>query len=33
MALYQNDGQGKFEDVTAGSGLDISLYGMGAAVG
>ena len=33
MALYRNDGSGKFEDVTAGSGLDVSLYGMGAAVG
>ncbi len=33
MALYRNDGQGRFEDVTAGSGLDISLYGMGVAVG
>jgi hypothetical protein len=33
MALYRNDGRGYFEDVTAGSGLDIELYGMGAAVG
>lgn len=33
MALYQNDGKGKFTDVTAGSGLDVSFYGMGAAVG
>lgn len=35
LALYQNqeNGSGQFEDVTAGSGLDISLYGMGAAVG
>jgi hypothetical protein len=32
-ALYRNDGRGNFEDVTAGSGLDIELYGMGAAVG
>src|SRR5688572_27752306 len=31
--LYRNDGQGKFADVTAGTGLDVSLYGMGAAVG
>ncbi len=30
-ALYRNDGQGKFEDITAGSGLDVSLYGMGVA--
>ncbi len=33
MALYRNDGQGHFDDVTAGSGLDVSFYGMGAAVG
>ncbi len=32
MTLYRNDG-GRFEDVTAGSGLDVSMYGMGAAVG
>lgn len=31
MALYRNDGRGHFEDVTAGSGLDISFYGMGVA--
>jgi enediyne biosynthesis protein E4 len=33
LALYQNDGQGKFSDVTAEAGLAISLYGMGVAVG
>jgi enediyne biosynthesis protein E4 len=33
MALYWNDGKGRFTDVTAGSGLDVSFYGMGAAVG
>ena len=33
MALYRNDGTGHFTDVTAGSGLDISFYGMGVAVG
>ncbi len=33
MALYRNDGTGNFTDVTPGSGLDISLYGMGVAVG
>ena len=33
MALYHNDGKGRFADVTAGSGLDVSLYGMGVAVG
>lgn len=32
-ALYVNDGKGRFTDVTAGSGLDDSLYGMGVAVG
>lgn len=31
--LYRNDGTGKFEDVTAGSGLDVSVYGMGVATG
>jgi hypothetical protein len=33
MALYHNDGHGHFTDVTPGSGLDVSLYGMGVAVG
>ncbi len=33
LALYHNEGQGRFQDVTAGSGLDVSLYGMGVAVG
>jgi hypothetical protein len=33
MALYRNDGKGHFDDVTAGSGLDVSFYGMGVAVG
>lgn len=32
-ALYHNDGQGRFTDVTAGSGLDVSVYGMGVAMG
>ncbi len=32
MTLYRNDG-GRFKDVTAGSGLDVSMYGMGVAVG
>jgi len=31
--LYRNDGTGKFTDVSTESGLDVSLYGMGAAVG
>lgn len=33
MALYRNDGHGRFTDVTKGSGLDVSFYGMGAAIG
>lgn len=35
MALYRNrgDGSGEFEEITAGSGLDVSMYGMGVAVG
>jgi hypothetical protein len=33
LALYHNDGKGHFTDVTAGSGLDVSLYGMGVAIG
>lgn len=33
MKLYRNDGRGKFSDATAGSGLDVSFYGMGVAVG
>src|SRR6476661_6088711 len=33
MSLYRNDGHGHFTDVTAGSGLDVSFYGMGVAVG
>jgi hypothetical protein len=32
-ALYRNRGDGSFEDVTAETGLDISMYGMGVAVG
>jgi enediyne biosynthesis protein E4 len=31
MALYRNNGRGQFEDVTAGSGLDVSFFGMGVA--
>jgi hypothetical protein len=33
LALYHNDGKGHFADVTAGSGLDVSFYGVGVAVG
>jgi len=32
-ALYRNDGRGRFDDVTAGSGLDVPLYGTGVACG
>ena len=31
-ALYRNDGDGRFTDITAGSGLDVPLYGVGVAV-
>ena len=31
-ALYLNNQKGAFNDATRGSGLDIELYGMGAAV-
>ncbi|MFO1501032.1 MAG: CRTAC1 family protein [Verrucomicrobiota bacterium] len=31
--LYENDGKGVFRDVTAGSGLELSFYGMGVATG
>jgi hypothetical protein len=33
QALYQNDGTGRFTDVTQEAGLAISLYGMGVAAG
>lgn len=33
LAFYRNDGAGKFTDVTAAVGLDVSLYGMGVTVG
>ncbi len=32
-ALYRNTGKGTFVNVTRGSGLDVEMYGMGAAVG
>jgi hypothetical protein len=32
-ALYRNDGAGRFVDVTAAFGLDVTFYGMGVAVG
>ncbi len=33
MALFRNDGTGRFENVAAAAGLTTSCYGMGAAVG
>lgn len=30
-ALYRNNGNGSFSDVTGGSGLDVSMYGLGAS--
>ncbi len=33
QALYANDGQGRFTDVTEAAGLALSFYGMGVAVG
>jgi hypothetical protein len=33
LALFRNDGRGHFEDVTSRAGLDVSLYGVGVAVG
>lgn len=33
LALYRNDGEFRFTDVTAEAGLDITLYAMGPAVG
>ena len=33
QALYRNLGNGKFEDVTKKTGMDVVMYGMGVAVG
>lgn len=33
LRLYHNNGDGTFTDVTAHSGLDVEMYGMGVAVG
>ncbi|HZN58892.1 MAG TPA: CRTAC1 family protein [Planctomycetota bacterium] len=33
QCLYANDGKGHFTDVTNATGLDVTFYGMGAAVG
>src|ERR1041385_2623137 len=32
-ALYRNNHNGTFTDVTRGSGLDVELYGIGVAIG
>ncbi|MFN7914759.1 MAG: CRTAC1 family protein [Vicinamibacterales bacterium] len=32
-ALYRNTGKGTFTSITAGSGLDVEMYGMGVAAG
>jgi hypothetical protein len=32
-ALYKNNHNGTFTDITAGSGLDVEIYGIGVAVG
>src|SRR6476660_3678215 len=32
-ALYRNNHDGTFADITAGSGLDVEMYGMGVAIG
>jgi len=32
-ALYRNNRNGTFTDVTAGSGLDVEIYGLGVAIG
>ena len=31
-ALYRNNHDGAFSDITAGSGLDVEMYGMGVAI-
>ncbi len=33
MSMFRNDGDWRFADVTSEVGLDVSFYGMGAAVG
>jgi enediyne biosynthesis protein E4 len=32
-ALYRNTGKGSFTEITAGSGLDVEMYGIGVAAG
>src|SRR5438093_1446307 len=32
QALYRNNGDGTFSDISRGSGLDVELYAMGVAV-
>ena len=31
--MYRNDGSGRFDDVSASAGVDVTSYGMGVAVG
>ncbi|HLU47540.1 MAG TPA: VCBS repeat-containing protein, partial [Planctomycetota bacterium] len=33
LALYRNDGSGRFEDVTSDAGLAAAFFGMGVAIG
>jgi hypothetical protein len=33
LALYENDGKGRFRDVSGEKGVDLSLYGTGVAAG
>jgi len=33
QGLFANDGKGKFTDVIQGSGMEVSIYGMGVATG
>ena len=33
LALFSNDGKGRFTDVTNSTGLDLDAYGMGSAIG
>ena len=33
MALYRNDGTGRFENVSKETGLDFTFYGLGTAIG
>lgn len=33
LRLYDNDGTGRFQDVSSAAGLDVQVYGMGIAIG